>query len=157
MLLLPAILMLAGCGSSLKVVKTTSQDWHGGAAGSGSGTNYRVEIKKPADARLKVEKVWLGDALEGHLLNFGFEPPVADEADPHIAKEGHNICFLSFAAKKPSAASNNGQAQELENVAAPADLPEGFEKGIVIWYRLNDENGRWVITSVESLQPQYYP
>lgn len=149
--------LLAGCSGRLELGKTTSQKWHGGAAGSGGGTNYRVELKKPKKSRLEIERVWLGDTQKGWMPTFAFEAPAVSEDNAHIAKEGHGNCILKFTETYLGQIDEDRAKPEERIVAAPSDLPEGFEKGIVIWYKHNETKGQWVITSVEQLEPLYYP
>jgi hypothetical protein len=64
------VIMLLLCGllsaqvdkSYFDVYYSTNQSWSGGAAGSGSGTNYTFCVRFKKDMRICLDTIWFGDA-----------------------------------------------------------------------------------------------
>jgi hypothetical protein len=158
--LVTMMLLLAGCGGTAKVVKSTSQKWHGGAAGSGGGVYYQVTLSKPANMRIEIEKVWLGEREKGWLPRFNVLPQPSDTANQHVAQIGITEFTVKFSESKP------GQPGPREaprpNVVVPfdnppADLPDEFTHGAVIYYQIGQQKGMWVVSEFEILPPLNYP
>ena len=141
LLLSLTLLLLLGCGGEFTLIEATSQDWMGGAPGSGGGTNYVVKIQKPENMAAQVVSVWLGDRKEGK--RFETVTVYAGE-ERYILKDGKvpaenptfRVEFTAYNAGRP----NNPEAgmPQMESnpkvTEAPADLPEAFTKGALIQF-----------------------
>lgn len=55
-------LMLFSCGSKVKLIEATSQEWAGGIYEAGYGTNFKVTlIAKGNSEKLQVSDLWIGE------------------------------------------------------------------------------------------------
>ncbi len=152
---------LAGCAGTMKVEKTTTQVWHGGAAGSGGGKNYKVYVSKAASMEVTFDKVWIGDRERGWLPDFRvLYPEVADRLRNHVAPKGVTTFTVEFAEVYPGQPNPRGEPRPTVVKPfdiPPSDLPESFDKGAVIYYRVGNNPGVWVVTEMEILEPLNYP
>lgn len=160
MVFLLLALACAGCTGSAKVETATSQVWHGGAAGSGGGTHYVVNVTKARRLVVRVEKIWVGERDKGWLPRFFISPQPNDTADFHVAPAGITAFTIKFSVNTPGQPFPRGNAQ-LPVVAPfdhpPHDLPADFTHGAVLYYSVDGKRGMWVVREFEALQPQNYP
>ncbi len=153
-------LMLASCGGTAKVVKSTSQVWHGGAAGSGGGKRYEVTLDKPANMEVKIEKVWIGEREKGWLPRFNVIPQTSDTANHQVAHRGVTNFTVKFSETYPG---QPGPREAPRPVAVvpfdnpPSDLPAAFTHGAVIYYQIGKQSGTWIVSDFEALPVLNYP
>lgn len=69
----------------------TMQEWAGGAAGSGRGTNYRIMVRKKAKKAVKISSVWVGDAQNGRTIDFTVTTAPKDSKDVNLSDKAEDI------------------------------------------------------------------
>ncbi len=155
-------LWMSGCVGSATIEKTTSQVWHGGAAGSGGGKNYKVYVSKSKSLAVVIDKVWVGDREKGWLPDYRVVyPDLANGLRNHAAPEGVTTFTLEFAEVYPG--QPNNPRGEIRPVMVkpfdqpPTDLPSSFDKGAVIYLHLASKATVWVVSEMEILEPLNYP
>ncbi|HEX2900198.1 MAG TPA: hypothetical protein VHS96_10810 [Bacteroidia bacterium] len=154
------VLALAGCTVTMKVVKSTSQTWHGGAAGSGGGKNYLVTLTKPANTVVEITQVWIGERDKGWLPRFQVLPQTSDTADFHVAGKGVSEFTVKFGEVFPGQPGPRDAPRPVGVVPfdnPPNDLPDGFTHGAVIYYQTGKQKGTWIVSEFEVLPPLNYP
>ena len=153
---------IAGCAGTASVTKTTSQVWHGGAAGSGGGKNYKVYATKSPKLAVTVDQVWVGDREKGWLPDFRVVyKDLANGLRNHDAPAGVTAFTVEFGEVYPG--QPNNPRGETRPVAIrpfdppPTDLPPSFDKGAVIYLHLANKATTWVVAEMEILEPLNYP
>ena len=159
-LFLPLFLLFTGCKTNFEVARASKQEWFGGAAGSGGGINYKVFLTKPEKSEVKVDKVYVGDREKGQYVPFRFFNDSTTTTTTMMVPSGSTNFRVEFSEQI------QGQRQPRMEVSdptplqddAPADLPEDFKKGVVLF--LSDGNGKPSIVTVQDfkrLAPIAYP
>jgi hypothetical protein len=160
-IVLLVVAMLAGCAGTAKVEQSTSQVWHGGAAGSGGGKNYKVTVSKSASLEVMIDKVWLGDRERGWLPEYRVMYKGAPNGmRNHLAPKGVTTFTLEFAEVHPGQPNPRGEGRPVavkpfDN--PPSDLPEGFDKGAVIYCHVGNNAVVWTVSDFVVLEPLNYP
>lgn len=158
-LLLPLLLLVTGCKTNYKVTDAMKQEWFGGAAGSGGGVRYKVFIKKPSKVEVGVSQVWVGDREKGQFVPFRFFNDSA-KTTTMMVDPGVELFRVEFDERIQGQRPPNMEIENPEKLQddAPSDLPEGFQKGAVIY--LKDGAGKVSMLAVEDfkrLEPLAYP
>lgn len=155
------VMLLAGCAGTVKVEKTTTQLWYGGAEGSGGGKNYKVYVSKSANIDLKVDQVWIGDREKGWLPEYRLlYKDVDNRLRNHEAPKGVTMFTVEFAEIYPGEPHPRGEVRPTVVKPfdhPPLDLPASFDKGVAVYCHVGKEARVWVITEMEALEPLYYP
>lgn len=77
--------------SGLTLESATMQEWAGGAAGSGRGTNYRIIVRKKAKKAVKISSVWIGDSQNGKTIDFTVTTAPKDSKDVNLSEKAEDI------------------------------------------------------------------
>lgn len=153
---------MAGCVGSATVQKTTSQVWHGGAAGAGGGKNYKVYVSKSKNLEVMVDRVWVGNREKGWLPDYRVVyQGLANGLRNHAAPAGVTTFTVEFGEIFPGQPANpRGEIRPVMVKPfdpAPTDLPDSFEQGAVIYLHLANKATVWVVGEIEILEPLNYP
>lgn len=161
----PVLLLfsLIGCAPKMSINHATLQNWMGGAAGSGGGTNYEVKLEKSAKQIIKIEKVWLGNRDEGIWPRFAVKQTASGPrlTNP-IAEAGWTEYFIIFSKVNPNRPNPHQDLDEGPNVPkpepAPSDLPKDFVSGAVIYYTFGTDIVNQIsVNEFTALDPLAYP
>ena len=149
-------MLLSACSAPLKITKTTSQLWHGGVEGAGSGKNYIVYATKGKSVEVVFDKVWIGDNEKGWLPSFNIAPLPDQKSLRNVAAKGIQSFKLHFSETFPGPKPNlPNTVTPLEK--APNDLPANFDKGVAVFYHIGTKKGIWVLSDIEQLPTLNYP
>lgn len=156
-------LLLLGCSPKMKLAEATQQNWMGGAAGSGGGTNYTVTFTKPDGNEIRIDKVWLGNREEGTWPRFALQekadgPRLKDPVTQ--AQSGRYI--VVFSKTNPRMQDPHNQMNEgpkpIQLEKAPSELPADFVQGAVIYYSSGTKiAGTITVNEFRMLDPLAYP
>lgn len=151
------LLILSGCKTELFLTNATSQSWAGGQRASGRGVNYHVELQKPDNNDLTIEKVWYGDREKGKWMSPEIQIRGQKVQQGLTIPAGRALFTVIFQEFFPG----EGGDQKLNPPLVDADpslLPEDFEKGAVIWFSLPLSNVKTLIVpEFTALEPIAYP
>lgn len=154
-------LAVVGCAGTAKVDKATSQVWHGGAAGSGGGKNYKVYVSKSAQLEITIDQVWIGDREKGWLPDYRVVyAGLANGLRNHAAPKGVTAFTVEFGETYPGQPNPRGEVRPVAMKPfdnPPNDLPETYQQGAVIYYHAGGKAAQWVVSEMEILEPLNYP
>lgn len=150
--------------AGLKVTKATAQNWAGGAAGSGKGTNYLISLTKKAKKPLKISSVWVGTAQEGKPLEFTLTTLAKDGKMPSFEESditAANILQLEARLHIPGERRLPDDPEEVEEPKKNADKPvcaiADFKGAAYIAYNMGKKLEYLIIDKFEDLEPVFYP
>ena len=153
------LLLLSGCRTELFLLGASQQSWAGGQRGSGRGIDYKVELKKPDNNDLTIEKVWFGDREKGKWMSPEIQLQGQSSQQGLTVRAGKANFTLMFKEFFPGEV--NGQEATPEPPLVDADpslLPDDFEKGAVIFFSLPLSNVKTLIVKdFTVLEPIAYP
>lgn len=151
----------------LTLESATMQEWAGGAAGSGSGTNYRIIVRKKANKAIKISSVWIGDAQNGRTIEFTVTTAPKDNKDVNLSDKVED---LTNADKLQIEATLRipGQKRRLpDDPEVPEETPkqtekqvcgiEGFKGEGYITYSMGKKVQYLTIGKFEKLEKIFYP
>lgn len=138
---------IAGCKShNLILVKATSQDFVGGAAGSPSGTTYSIKFIAPVNSKkLQIDQVWIGGAYY--------------EVQAFSAKRsGASASFaagdtIEVTARKLVA---NPMHQNIEEAVATQTKPFEYSGAAIVGYKIGKKQKYLKVEKLETLKRENY-
>lgn len=152
------LVSLTGCHTELEMNSATRQSWAGGARGSGRGVMYNVELQKPDNNEITIEKVWLGDREKGKWMSPEIQLRGQLKQQGLTLPAGRAIFTLMFRETFPGEANPN---QKPDPPLVDADLtllPEDFQQGAVIFFKLpNSKVHKLIVANFTELEPLNYP
>jgi hypothetical protein len=157
------IAVLLGCHHTKKIVSTdskensiedftiliaTSQDWHGGIKGSGSGTNYEIcIITRQPSGLLAIDQLWVGEK---------FHTAQAVKKFPATSKDGftaNDTVYIHAADHCKSPDNKDTTATEEKNIAPPFL----YKGAALIGYKIFGKRMYKTIDAIEKKPTLNYP
>lgn len=153
--------------NKLTLESATMQEWAGGAAGSGRGTNYRIIVRKKAKKSVKISSVWVGDAQNGRTIEFKVTTAPKDSKDINLSDKVEDITnadklLIEATLRIP------GQKRRLpDEPEEPEETPkqtekqicaiEGFKGEGYVAYSMGKKVQYLIIDKFEKLEKIFYP
>jgi hypothetical protein len=129
---------------TLPVIKATSQQWSGGAAGSGRGVYYTIYLGKISQADFVFDSLW----VDGKRLPVAIKPNLSGSDTLVLSSTD-----FSGVVRKPIDVNGNPQTEEIKPVPFPiSTTSEG-----VLGYLYKGERKYLTIDSWTRLKALFYP
>lgn len=149
--------MASSCTVQLNVESATVQDWVGGAAGSGGGSNYVVSLSKKGNSDITISSIWLGDRERGVLADFRIFADSSGRIVKQVSSEMELFRVEMSVKNRRRMNRDDAGGIEGEQDAIPG-LPQEFEKGLIINYLDGKgKEGHLVVQDFTKLEPLIYP
>ncbi len=154
--------------SGLTLESATMQEWAGGAAGSGRGTNYRIIVRKKAKKAVKISSVWIGDAQNGRTVDFTVTTVPKDSKDVNLSDKAEDITNadklqIEATLRIPGQKRRLPDDPEIPEEETPKQTEkqvcaiEGFKGEGYVAYSMGKKVQHLVIDKFEKLEKVFYP
>ncbi len=155
------MLILSGCAAlkpskqelPLSLVEATAQNWAGGAAGSGTGTNYAFKLTVHTSEELRFDTVWVKDyALPLKLVK------IAGKSGLTYGKGDTLIVTARKHKLDPRMRERiKGEDQPKIKEETPVKPPVVIEGEALLQYRFNNREQYIQVAAIKKLKPVFFP
>jgi hypothetical protein len=130
------------------VISSTSQNWAGGAAGSGSGTNYSFTVTFKCSINLVFDSVWVGGGNSLDLFN-----SISVEMDSEYSYTKNETLSLSASQYYPGEYDRNIGLIKVKESPPPIN----YQGDALIKFYVNGQTFYYAVQGMKSLPDINYP
>jgi hypothetical protein len=144
-------------GADFTVISATSQQWHGGAKGSGGGVNYEVSIiSQLSSSQLIIDELWIAEIFHETSASRKFPKTPADgfsAADTIYLHAGD----YHKDSNGPKIIDDNNEPKEVQDTKQNTPAPYKYTGEALIGYKINGERKYKEIAKITVKSPLFYP